>query len=187
MDLILKLIAIFFIWGIIEYLYSVINYNLHHDEHKYLLKTNFIVMLEFFVVDIPKYFFELIKNIISIIFSIKYFFQILLSKLSENNYKKIFEKILGSSIKNFYKKYIQNYYYEAKSQINIRQQVQIFYSCIFEYLQTDNSIYRNRVSNVMISFFIFLLQFGISFATTLAGSKLMLGSILSLIHIFVNQ
>lgn len=180
MDLILKLIAIFFIWGIIEYLYSVINYNLHHDEHKYLLKTNFIVMLEFFVVDIPKYFFELIKNIISIIFSIKYFFQILLSKLSENNYKKIFEKILGSSIKNFYKKYIQNYYYEAKSQINIRQQVQIFYSCIFEYLQTDNSIYRNRASNVMISFFIFLLQFGISFATTLAGSKLMLGSISSI-------
>ncbi len=177
MDLLIKVGIVFFIIGIIEYIFTMIIYNLEHEDNKYLFETSIVHLCKTIILDMPKYIYEIIGNILQIIFSPRHFFKIIANKLNNVNYKRLFNVTIDLPIRHIYNTKFKELVSNAKSKFNINQQIKLYYSCIADFLQSDNSTYKNRVASIFLGIFIFLLQFGISFATTLAGAKLMLGSI----------
>lgn len=178
-------LIVFCIFGITEYICTFISYNTKNDEKKYLFKTSFVSFFELFFITVPKRIYKIIELVVNIILSPIHILEILNENLAKEKWKNVFLNISEyfksifatfiGPIKNWYK-YVKK---RNESKIRVEEQIRTFYSCIAEYLQTDDPLRQNHATFKLIGIAIFLLQFLISFATTLAGAKLIFGSITS--------
>lgn len=178
-------LIVFFVFGIIEYICIFISYNTKSDEKKYLFKTSIVSFFELFFVTVPKRIYKIIELVVDIILSPIHILEILSENLAKEKWKNVFLNISRyfKSIFAIFIGPIKNWYEYVKkrneSKIRVEEQIRTFYSCIAEYLQTDDPLKQNHATFKLIGIAIFLLQFLISFATTLAGAKLIFGSITS--------
>lgn len=185
MNIIWIVLIVFCIFVITEYICTFISYNTKNDEKKYLFKTSIVSFFELFFITVPKRIYKIIELVVNIILSPIYILEILNENLAKEKWKNVFLNISEyfksifatfiGPIKNWYK-YVKK---RNESKIRVEEQIRTFYSCIAEYLQTDDPLRQNHATFKSIGIAIFLLQFLISFATTLAGAKLIFGSITS--------
>lgn len=167
-----------------EYIWKFMKYNKNKDKKKYLIETNFGNFMNFLIIYVPSFIYSVFKALI-IIMGLPFSMLIIFAEnVNFSSLKSTYiPKIAGVFQRNILKiKYIVKKFLESlKDKFNAKQflqdQINIFFECISIYIQNDNLKLQSGFNGYFISVAIFLLQFGISFATTLAGANLIFGSV----------
>lgn len=169
---------------IYEYIYELIRYNAGRDKKKFFIKTRFIAFMNYIFIEIPSNCYKYVIasfTILLIPFNILVIFAKNLSiYLLENKYIPRLTSVI-SKYWAFIKSKVKLIYDNIKKNLTaknfLQEQLNIYYECISAYIQTNNLKVQSGFTGYFISLTIFLLQFGISFATTLAGANLIFGSV----------
>jgi len=182
------LIGIILIIGIYEYIYRLIKVNKNRNERIFMIRTNFIDFINFIFIKIPLYLYQFLISLVTIVTFPINLLRILAEEfdylsLKEKYTQKV--KLITIFILNHLKKNLIKAYKGLKTFIKtkmntknfIQKQLDIYYDCIGTYIQEKNLREKNGSQGYLITTIIFLLQFGISFPTTLAGANLIFSSV----------
>lgn len=167
-----------------EYIREFIKCNKKGEKKKYLIRTNFGDFINFIIINIPSFIYSMFESLIVIVglpFSLLIIFA---EKVNFRTLKfiyipkitKIFLECI-TKIKDIVKKIFESSKDRLKAKQFLQDQLNIYYECISTYIQDDNLKLQSGFNGYFIGIAIFLLQFGISFATTLAGANLIFGSV----------
>lgn len=177
------ILGIFLLLGLYEYLYRLVKYR-GLNTKKYFFSTNFSSFINYILITIPYICYCGLISLFTILTLPITWIRILAVHFSFSTWSNVYYPSIKKKIKkvwNYFKNKLKSLYKNINDGIHentvIKDHLEIFKDCIQLYVNGDNLRSNSHIFKIALGTAIVLLQFGISFPTTLAGSKLFFSSI----------